>query len=615
MKRAGIWTASGGSLLLIVLQAGGWVTPVGFTLAVVALLFVGLLSEATAPELLVLAALGLLLVGDRIGGGILRFEQAFQGFSNSAVITVGALFVVAAAVRNTGVFDRLASLVLGPTGTARTAIARMALPLAGMSAFFNNTPIVSIFMPNLREWALRQRIAPSKLLIPLSYLTIFGGMCTLIGTSTNLVIDGLAQREYGWGLSFFAIAWVGIPCSLVASVYLATIGVGLLPDREDALSQLNQSMRQYLVEMKVVPGSPLDGTSISDAGFRHIVGLFLFEVKRGGRIFAPVKGEFVLQGGDTLVFSGEVGQVIELQKIQGLSAPMSPERLEIGDKAQLVEVVVSPSSPLVGKSIEDVWFNRRYDATVLALHRNGQDVVSNMSLTPLRPGDTLLMVAGIGFRRMWQNSSDFYLVSPLRHDIYLPKHAPVALAVVILMVLLTGLGVVPIKICALIAALVLVFSGCVPEKSALQTVDWGVLVVIGGAFGIAQALSASGASAWIAEGIGHVAAGRSPLVAMLILYLGTSLMTELITNNAAAALAFPIAANLASKLGVEPMPLVMTVAVAAAASFATPIGYQTNMLVYGPGGYRFSDYLKVGLPVSAIFCVGTLLVVPRIWSL
>ncbi|MCM8537350.1 MAG: SLC13 family permease [Lentisphaeraceae bacterium] len=606
-------------IALLVLVKTAVISPAVFCILAVVLMLGALVSEALPPEIAMSLSLGVILIGSFLLGdqSFLTSKQAFSGFSHDAVITIAVLFIVAAAVRNAGIFDSLAERTLGEGKKVSSAILRMALPLGGLSAFFNNTPIVSIFMPIVKDWANKNGISPSKLLIPLSYLTAFGGICTLIGTSTNLVVNGLYQEQdstfVGFGLFDFAI--VGLPCALVSIIYLAFIGSRILPSKEDTLSETSSNVRKYLIQMSVEKDNTLVGKSIHASGLRDLDDLFLIEIQRKGKVIAPIRREMILEEDDLLVFSSSQERIIDLHRIDGLSNPSMCDNLELGDLSNLIEVVVSPTSALTGTTIDEVWFNRKYDATVLALHRDGHQIIDKMATTPLKRGDTLLLLAGFGFKKIWRDSKDFLSVTKIDDGENRLENAHPALCIITVtaMILLTALNVMPILYSSIIAAAVLTIYKYLPIRKAFSYIDWNVIVVIACSFGLSAALMESGASDLLATVVISIAKNSTPVVAYICIYLAANILTELITNNAAAALILPICISTANTLNLSPTPFVITLAIAASASFATPIGYQTNTIVYGPGGYKYSDYLKVGLPINIIFLIGTIIIVPLVW--
>ena len=600
----------------IILLVTGTISPALFVLVVMLNIFLQLLTDICSPAIILFGGLVQILVGSHFSNQFFQPEIAFKGFASTSIISLGALFLVAKAVKNTGLLESLSRHLLPqqkiPINLSRFLV-RLALPLGTISAFFNNTPVVAIFLPTLREWAISHKISPSKVLLPLSYFTIFGGTCTLIGTSTNLVIAGFYQQQFSEQLPFFSFAILGIPSAILGVIYLCTIGHKLLPQQKDQFRSAKSSIKKYLIEMTIEPDAPLIGKSIEALGFHQLDGLFLFEVKRDNHIFTSVNPGLVLEVNDTLVFSGEQNAIFQLQEIKGLSRPNHPQALEIGDDARFIEVVISPSSPLVGRSINDLWFSNRYNATVLALHRNGTNLMSNFSALPLKKGDTLLLLAHIGFRRIWQNATDFLLISSVRRDVFDKKHQGVAAVTLAGMILLPALGILPIVITSLLAVIIFSALKLIKAKSALNGINWEVILTIGAAFGISIAIRESGAATLLVDQLKNSLGNASPQMALITVAVVTSLVSELITNNAAAALIFPVAIELAHKFGVSPIPFIMVLAIAASASFSTPIGYQTNMMVFGPGGYKYNDYLKVGLPLNLIFTLIPALIAPLVW--
>jgi di/tricarboxylate transporter len=561
------------------------------------------------PDLVLLAALGLLLVT-----GVLDTRQALEGFANEGMITVGILFVVGAGVRDTGAVNWLAEKLFGRPKSTLGAVTRVVGPATVLSAFMNNTPLVAMLIPAVNEWAAKFRIPPSKLMIPLSYAAILGGTCTLIGTSTNLVVNGLMTTQAGLpALGMFEVSWVGVPAAIIGGAYLIACAAWLLPDRRPAISQLGDP-KEYTVEMMVEEGSLLEGKTIEQAGLRHLAGVYLAEIDRDGSILPAVAPQEKLHGGDRLVFVGVVDSVVELQKIRGL-IPATNQVFKLGEPRSercLIEAVVSTSCPLVGKTIRAGRFRSVYGAAVVAVARGGERVRSKIGDIELEPGDTLLLEAHPSFYERQRNSRDFYLISqlenstPLRHD-----RAILSILILLSMVVAVTMGLSMLKGSALAAALMLAF-GCVSGNSARRSIDWPVLLAIAASFGLGKALEITKAADGITSALVESTAGN-PWIALAMVYLVTVVVTELITNNAAAALMFPFAISTSTNLGVNYMPFVIAVMMAASAGFATPIGYQTNLMVMGPGGYRFSDYVKIGVPLDLLVGVITVAIAPFVW--
>lgn len=585
-----------------------------YTLIVVGMMLIALAFEILAPDVLVFSALGLLLLG-----GVLTPGEAFSGFSNSGMLTVGLLFIVAYAAQSSGFLALFADRVMGRSGGGRRSLIRMMAPVFGMSAFLNNTPIVAMFTPTIRDWALKHRLSPSKFLIPLSYASIFGGICTLIGTSTNLVVNGMLQQATHRSFGMFELAWVGLPCAVAGALFMLLPGFRMLPERRDLAEDLRVGGgREYFLEMKVRADSALAGKTVEQAGLRNLGQAYLAQIRRQGDSLAPVRPTDVLCAGDQLYFTGHVDSILRLHDISGLAPGHDGDfclALRNSGKGRVMEAVVSRSSPMLGKTIKEGNFRARYDAAVLAVHRHGERLTTNLGQIELRPGDTLLLLAGDDFVKRWNHSREFYMVTKV---VDMPKvnrrKALIAVTVLTGMVALSATGVLDILKAAILAAMVLLGTRCVTVVEARRSIELNVLIVIAAALGISRALEKTGAAGFLAGYVIEAVRGWGPVGLLAAVYLVTSLLTEMITNNAAAALVFPIAMAVAGHQGLDPMPFAVAIAVAASASFATPIGYQTNLMVYGPGGYRFSDFLKLGVPLNLLFMLVALAIIPIVWS-
>ena len=581
-----------------------------FTLAVVGIITVLLAATRLPADAVFVGALTLLLTA-----GIVSPGEALAGLSNEGMVTVGVLFIVAAALRESGGLALVSHRALGLPRSVAAAQARMMLPVTLMSAFLNNTPIVAMMMPLVIDWAKKIGISASKLLIPLSYATILGGTCTLIGTSTNLVVYGLLlQHSKTERLGLFDIAWIGVPCAVIGLVYIIAFSRWLLPERLPA-GRLFEDPRQYTVEMLVEPGSPLVGRSIEEGGLRHLPGVYLMEIDREGQVLAAVSSSERLQAGDRLVFTGIVTSVVDLQRIRGLT-PATDQVFKLnGSRAQrgLVEAVVSDSCPLVGRSIRDGRFRSVYNAAVIAVARNGERVSSRIGDIVLRPGDTLLLETSPAFVARHRHSRDFFLVSAVQ-DSHPPRweKAPIALAILLGLVVAAGTGMLTMLNAAMLAAGLMIMTRCLGMTAARQSVDWSVLIVIAASFGIGRALETTGAAQFVSSSLVTLG-GDAPWTVLALVYGVTMLFNAFMSNNAAAALMFPIATAAAANLGVSVMPFVIAIMFAGSNDFATPIGYQTNLMVYGPGGYRFSDYLRFGGPLNLVMWVSAVALIPLIW--
>ncbi|MBD3177574.1 MAG: SLC13 family permease [Armatimonadia bacterium] len=575
------------------------------TIGIVAFTVALLIFTRIRPDLLLVAALVLIHLL-----GILDPAQALSGFSNPGMITVAALFVVAAGLRETGAVQSIAGRLLGQPRSLAHAQARVMLPVAGLSGFLNNTPLVAMLMPAITDWSRRHSLPASKLLIPLSYASILGGMCTLIGTSTNLVVNGLHVQAGHSPLGMFAITAIGVPCALAGLGYLLVFGRRLLPER-GGMRELAADPREYAVEMVVEPGGPVDGKTIGEAGLRHLPGLYLLEVEHEGDVLPAIGPHFRLSAGDHLTFVGIVGSVADLQQIRGIR-PATEQVFRLDSPRadrQLIEAVVSDSCPLVGRTIREGRFRTHYNAAVIAVARNGERLREKVGDVVLRPGDTLLLEARRAFADQHRDSRDFYLVSSM-DEVRLPRHERswISLSILAAMVIAAGTGWLTMLQAALLAAGLMIVTRCCRAPIAYQSVDWRLLVTIAAALGTSRAMQDTGAASGIAGWVIGAAGGR-PWMVLAGIYALTAVFTELLTNNAAVALMYPIAAGAAADLGTGPMPFVFAIMIAGSSSFSTPIGYQTNLMVYGTGGYRFSDFLRIGLPLSVLVGIIALLAI------
>ncbi|MDA0282675.1 MAG: SLC13 family permease [Planctomycetota bacterium] len=588
-----------------------------FTVGVVSLLIMGLARNWGPPDLLALGTLTVLIVVGKLSGStrLPTPEDAVSNFGSTALITVGVLFVIVTGLTQTGAMHLLSQRVLGRPNSERKAQLRLLPPVAALSAFLNNTPIVAMFLPVVDDLCRKTGISQSRLFLPLSYAATFGGLCTLIGTSTNLIINGEIVRAGLEPLGMFELSWVGVPCAVAGMVYILVFSRILLPDRRPAIS-LSDDPRRYTVEMTVLPGGPLVGRSVEKAGLRHLPGLFLAEIARTDEVIPAVAPHEKLQAGDRLVFVGIIESVVDLKKIRGL-VPADEQAANVNVPATqrcLIEAVVSDRCPLIGKTIRDGQFRSTYNAAVLAIARGGERINAKLGDVVLQPGDTLLLESHTAFEKQQRNSQDFFLVSrvensaPIRHG-----QAGIALAILAAMVAVVTVDLLDIMTAAMLAAGLMVLTKCCTGSEGRRSVDISLLLMIGSALGIGKAMDTTGAAESIAETLIGFAGGSERAV-LIAIYLVTMLFTELITNNAAAVLMFPIALESAKKLGVDdPKPFIVAVMIAASAAFITPFGYQTNLMVYGPGGYRYSDFVRFGLPLSLLFMTICVILVPLVW--
>ena len=596
-------------------------------LAVVVVMVLALAMEWAPADLLTISCLLILVSGQAVfeTAKLPNVKIAFQGFSSPALITVAVLFVIVAGLMQTGAMALVTDRFVGRPKSVLSAQIRLLFPVTFISAFLNNTPVVAMFMPVVDDICKRSRISPSKLYMPMAFAATFGGVCTLIGTSTNLVVKGAMEKAGLPPMGFFDISWVGLPCALGGVIYMLLFSQKLLPDRKPAIS-LSDDLRQYTVEMLVQPGGPLVNSTIREAGLRSLPGLYLAEIERNGEILAAVSPNERLQANDRLVFVGIIESVVDLRKTRGL-VPATEQVFKLNTPAShrcLMEAVVSNRCPIIGSSIRDGQFRSRYNAAVIAVARDGQHIPGKIGDIVLQPGDTLLLEGHPDFAAQQRNSSDFFLVShvensaPIRHD-----RSWIAIAILGGMILLASLvsrDAAPGKPevdfllpAALIAALAMIVTRCCTGTQARQSIDWSVLIVIGASLGIGQAIELSGAAKYLSDQ-SIALCGNNAWLQLAVIYFVTMVLTELVTNNAAAVLMFPLALEVSKGLGVSHMPFMIAIMVAASMGFATPFGYQTNLMVYGPGGYKFRDYLAVGIPLDLLMMAITVSLTPFVFA-
>ncbi|HEX6884636.1 MAG TPA: SLC13 family permease [Planctomycetota bacterium] len=588
-----------------------------FTLAVVLVMVVAM-ARNLASDLIMLGAVVLFLVAGLFSDAFPDASKLLSGLGNEAVVTVAVLYVVVAGLSRTGAMELITRPLLGRPRTVRGAQARLMFPVAGMSAFLNNTPIVAMCLPVVSDLAKRSGIAASKLFMPLSFATILGGICTLIGTSTNMVIYGLYVAETGSrdGLSMFDPAWAGLPCAVVGIGFILLTSRWLLPDRKSALS-VSGDPREYSIEMVVERDSLLIGKTIEEAGLRGLPGLYLAEIERHGRLLPAVASSERLWSDDRLVFVGVVDSMIDLQRVRGLR-PATNQVFKLDTPRSercLIEAVVSNKCPLVGQSIRDGKFRAVYNAAVIAVGHRGERVNKKIGDIVLEAGDTLLLEAHPSFADQQRNRKDFFLVSRLEGSTP-PGHerAWIALAILLAMVVVAGFEWLSMVQAGMIAAALMIVSGCCNAGQARRSIDWEILVTIAAALGVGETMRTTGLAQQLAEtAIG--ATGSDPWLILVAIYATAMVLTEFLSNNATAAIIYPITMATVGALGLDPKPYLIAVMIGASCGFATPFGYQTNLMVFGPGGYRFGDFLRLGVALDLVVMAVTVSVLPLVFDL
>ncbi len=568
-------------------------------LALVAM-FGALVSRRVSPTVAVVGALlGMFLVG------VVDFDDAFGGFAAAAPITIAALYVVAAGVDRTGALHRLGRVLLGERGLG-AATGRLSAAGLAASAVLANTPVVAMGIAAVDPWCRRRLVSPSRLLLPLSSAAILGGTLTVIGTSTNLVASDLLAASGEEPLGFLEPAALAWPLVLAGFVVIIAIGWRVMPDRGGAA--LDHDAPGFQLGLVVEPGGAVDGRSLDDAGLRQLGTVFCVAVERGGTTLAPVGGRTRLRGDDVLVFAGAVEAISDLGQLDGLSlADLDGEAGLVeprsGGRTAWFEAVLGPEAPVVGQRLRDARFRDRYGAAVVAIHRPGVDEPLGLGEVRLRAGDSLVLLAEVGFRQRWKQRHDFVLIrrrsdAPVADARRLP-HALAALAIVVAG---PALGWLSVPRAALAGAVAMVAAGVLRPREARDAVDLNVVAIVGAATGIGAAVSTSGLAtrmAGLIEGVGS----SQTWVAAIALVVVTLAATEVVTNVAAVALMAPVALAVADDLGTDPRRFLLGVTIAASTSFLTPIGYQTNTMVLGPGRYHPGDYLRLGLVLTSLVVV------------
>jgi di/tricarboxylate transporter len=587
------------------MEPGAWIT-----LGVLAVLVAVLFTEQAPPALAVLGATLLLMLV-----GIVTPDQAFAGFSNEAPIIIASLLIVARAVDVAGIMQPIVSRLFRGADTSTGILARLLFPLAGISAFVNNTTLVAMTIPAVVDISARRNLPASRFLMGVSYAAILGGVVTAIGTSTNLTVSGLLTDAGMRPLGLFEPTLVGIPLALAGVAAVVVLSPRVLPDRNAVGGTLSDAGRDFTVSMRVEPRAEADGATVSEAGLRQLQGVFLVEIQRDGRSIAPVGPDERLEGGDLLTFVGRVDNIVDLQRVRGLA---SAEARQIGSLAGTVhafyEVVVGGGGDLVGQTLKQVDFRARYDAAVIAIHRAGHRVNAKLGDVSLRVGDTLLVLADPEFRTRWRDRPDFLVVASLSGiSPRQPRRAWLVALVGVGFVLATGSGLVPILQASVAAAMIVVGTRILTVRQARDAVDLQIVVLIAAAFGLGAAVSSSGLAQAVAGGLVNVMSPLGDIGSLAAIMVATIVLTELVSHNAAAALMFPIGVATAATIGADPRPFVIAIMMGASLSFLTPLGYQTNLMVYGLGGYRFSDFSRVGLPLNVVTISISLVLIPLVF--
>ena len=590
---------------------------------VIVLMMVALIKDMFRPGLILFTVLTVFMAI-----GIIDAREALAGFSNKGMLTVAILFLVSEGIRNTGGLNYLAKRLLPKKAIPVPRLyLRVLVPVSALSAFLNNTPVVIIFAPIFKKWSEKVNLPVSKFLIPLSYATIFGGMCTLIGTSTNLVVHGLMLDSGFKGFGMFELGKVGGLIALAGFVYLAVFGNLLLPGKKVSKTYSFTNFREYYFDVFVLPDSPLVGEVIERRKNDKFKNFLVSSIERDGKIIKTTRSKYTIQAGDHMLLAGKSEAIEQLLEIEGLELTCLQNVDSSFRKRTLrqIEAVISPRFPGIGKTVGEFDFLSHYGAIIMAVHRNGERISTNLDSLVLKQGDNLILLATDKFLEDWGDSRVFYTTTYMG-DINKPERKDkMWLSLIILVCMVVGATAfqdyrifgktrLDMFFFAAVAVVFMIWLKILPSQKYTKAISWDVLITIACAFGISKALNNSGAADAIAGLTVEIFKRYGPYGVIAGIYLITMLFTEIITNNAAAALSFPIAHAAALQLGVNPVPFFVTICIAASASFSTPIGYQTNLIVQSIGNYKFTDYLKIGLPLNFISLVISVIFIPYFWS-
>lgn len=579
---------------------------------VILLLVVSLYKEWFRPVMSFTIAIILLLVTK-----ILSPTQALTGFSNENVAIIFFLLILSNVFRKTGSLNFILNRFLKPTLSSRGYIARMALMVGGLSGFVNNTPLVAIMLPNVYSWANKKGISPSKVLMPLSYAAIVGGMLTLIGTSTNLIINGMAIEQGFQGLNFFAFTKIGFVIMVVVCVYVIFFSQWILPNRKGALDEMAEHPREYFVETIIPNDSEHINKTIEEAKLRNLKGLFLVEIIRGEKIITPVLPNEILLPNDVLLFAGDTETIIDVAKNQKDIQLKELSHYDVLESTDIIEAVVAPNSELLKRTVKENNFRENYNASIIAINRNGEKLQGKIGHNELKAGDLLLLVAGKEFKHRAINNKNLYVLST-REELALKPHKSsiyIMLATVLALAL-AACNIVSLFLSLLVLISALVLFGLINIHDIRKSLDLQLIAILALAISLGVAIQNSGAATYIGHNVLTILPMHNGLLILFVLYLLTNVLTMFVTNAASAAIMFPIAIAVFQESGyTDPEPFLLLIAFAASADFVTPYGYQTNLMVYGPGGYKFSDYIRFGITPAILTMLITILGISYLYNI
>jgi di/tricarboxylate transporter len=540
--------------------------------------------------------------------GVLTPKEIMSGFANEQLAVIVLLLLIGEVIRKSALIDNMFDRFFKKTFTYRRFLAKLIFPVAGLSALINNTPLVAIMMPYVHNWGKKNNIAPSKLLIPLSYAAILGGTATLIGTSTNLVVNGMVAEQnlfpHFKTLDIFDFTPVGVSMIILGGLYLVLFGNKLLPDRSDIAEDVAEKTREYIVEVKVGQGSGYHNKTIEQAKLRNLKGLFLVEIIRETTSITPVSPQTIVKENDLLVFAGNTSTIADMVQGNNMLQPAHLGMFDKRAKTELIEIVIAPNSGLISKTVKESNFRSRFDAAILAIHRNGEKIRGKIGEVKLIAGDLLLLITGEDFNKKIQYNRDFYVINNVRKIEKMPAMESILiLGGLVISVLLSTFKLVPLFTSLMVFVIVLLFTKIASPKELYKGINYNLILIVALSIALGEAMIKTSIAGTMSHLLITLIRPYGIITLLIGIFVLTNLLAAIVTNIGAAAIVFPVALSLANQLSMNPKPFVLLVAFAAAASFITPIGYQTNLMVYGPGGYNFRDYFRIGLPLTLLFMI------------
>ncbi len=583
-------------------------------LAVLLLAVTLFVTEKMRVDLVALLVMALLLLS-----GIISPAEGLAGFSNAATVTVASMFILSAGLFKTGAVSFLGGFVSRVFKSGFwVGIISVMVVVAVLSAFINNTPVIAIFLPILLGVARETGISASKILMPVSFASMFGGVCTLIGTSTNILVSSIAERNGLRAFTMFEFAPLGLIMFGVGTAYMLLFGIRLIPERRGKGDLVEEfSLNEYLTEIVVSTESTSVDKMIKDAPLVHDLDLSILKIQRGERVISLPSARDHIRANDVLLVRCDIEKIRALQEESGVQfkpeSKWGDENLS-NEEFRLVEAIIDPNSDLVGSTLQRSFFREKYGGTVLAIRHGGRVLHEKLSDTVLRAGDLLLLEIKVSRLGNFKRSGDFIITSEMDVSEFRRGKAFFAVAIVAGVVVAATMGIAPIVVTALLGAIALILTGCISVEEAYEAIEWKIIFLLAGVLSLGTALDASGAAGLLSSNMIAYVGVLGPIALVSAFYLVTSILTETMSNNATAALLAPIAIATAQTMGVDATPFLMAITFAASASFMTPVGYQTNTMIYGPGQYKFIDFVKVGSPLNVMFWILATILIPMIWS-